>query len=244
MSDLPIDYLVAGIALELSRWTNYERMPLDVSEFGLVFKSAFDVELADEWSEKLIGRLAQLQFVNVDDDKYIGRTISTSKATIEYRFGRVARQANIFGRARANGREWLKRVFSASAFWEDLAQSPASEPDSEDMLGEIPASDRTVTVLHNSEDGKVLNSGLDLIEQDLSTNNEVADEAGEDRERLLSEVKASRTLLWSERLRVDVLRSVILKFLKEISEKFKVKSVDWGVSQMIDVIEHILKDLI
>lgn len=82
----------------------------------------------------------------------------------------------------------------------------------------IPASDRTVTIAHNSEDHAVVIEQLDQLEELISTANDFSNV--EERDQCAAETSATRRLLNSARVRVDALISLCYRGLLYIAKKY------------------------
>ena len=135
--------------------------------------------------------------------------------------------------------EVYRRTIKNDRFWSDL-EAAINGGDTQQVLDLVPASDRIVTILHNSEEGKVLISAIDNVIDNLETNNEIAAQAGQERDRLISEGKASRQIILGVDVSAKNLKNLVWSFFKEISIKFRAKSADWGVDKAMDLIEKIL----
>ncbi|WP_156678969.1 hypothetical protein [Sphingomonas profundi] len=236
-----IEYVASALAYHFYLRDEKIGGPSSLSDLKATFKNEFDHELSDKAVLETASWLEENSFIKLYNDRYAGMLLSYDQNDFNaaYRQFREKLPESILARGWSFNFELFSKVFSQSRFWQDL-EDDSEKVQSEKAFGLIPASDRTVTVLHNSSEGADISAGLLLIEDELSTNNQVASDLGEDRDRLLGEVKASRLIIWSQHIRADVLSGLILGFLRELIKRIPEKAASLGVDRIIKLIEKIL----
>lgn len=240
----PIDYLAAAVAEEIRRPSGIE--VTDLAAIKTIFAKR-GVELVDNDAQRVALRLQSLGFLRVVKDEYAGQYYEPASAGVmPFRIDRLKKNESAPGfiYALSGGPTLLSRAFANQKFWSDFEAGLDEEPE-QGLQGtfdvdQVPASDRIVTLSHNSPEGQALAQAVQAVVDDLNVNNAVADEAGPERERLIAEGKASIELLRGERLRKSALIELIWKFLKEVAAKFKEKAVDWGVDHALEVMAKMM----
>lgn len=99
----------------------------------------------------------------------------------------------------------------------DFAESLINSPDATDTA---PASDRIVTLDHNSAGYQEARDSLDNTIAAVKGNNELAADDPEDRERQVAELESGRRLLEATRVRVEAVQTVLVSILKRLIAKF------------------------
>lgn len=84
--------------------------------------------------------------------------------------------------------------------------------------GEIPASDRVVTINHNAPEFAEATAALDSVAEAVRSANDYGDDA--DREQQLAEITASKGLFASARVRAQAVIAVLGKCLQYLMKKF------------------------
>lgn len=84
---------------------------------------------------------------------------------------------------------------------------------------DVPASDRSVSVDHNSVLYKDVEANLASLERIVQTSNALGAESPEERDRVVAEISAGRRLLKAARVRIDALWSILIPCLKWIGIK-------------------------
>jgi len=92
-----------------------------------------------------------------------------------------------------------------------------------DATGDIPASDRVVTIDHNGPEIVEANEALDNVAEAIRSANDYEDDA--DRGQRLAEISASKMLLSSLRVRAEAIIAVIYRALRYLTEKFVDKAI-------------------
>ena len=87
-------------------------------------------------------------------------------------------------------------------------------------LGEAPASDRVVTLDHNSAEYKVAVDAVDAVIDAVRGDNEYGDRAREEKEAVVAALKNGRRLLDSVKVRVSVIQATLLPSLQYIADNF------------------------
>lgn len=85
------------------------------------------------------------------------------------------------------------------------------------FIGNIPASDRIVSVDHNAPEYKKITEGVSTLEQQIDISNYIQDV---DKDRLQSELKASKEVLSSKTIRLSVIKTLLIGSLSYIIVKF------------------------
>lgn len=124
-----------------------------------IFKNNYGHELSQKQIDLLVKRLAKLGFIKVYRDEYAGTFYrATYGISLGTRAGMVPDKPefSIFKKAINEGRPLLGRVFENPKFWQDLNAEIDDPTEAEttsdlDVVADIPASDRTVTLTHNQQ---------------------------------------------------------------------------------------------
>ena len=209
------------------------------------FADKYDHELPKEVADRVVDELDRLEFISLIRDKYAGTILQFDQDKFNSRYSNLADRSyrKFLSLAQPAPEIYLKAI-SNPQLWNDLGEEGdfATESDRDAVQQErIPASDRLVTVSHNSDEGQLLQLSLDQIISELETNNAIAAEAGEDRERLIAEARASRELVLGEKISTGKLQSLVLSFFQEIGKKFREKASEWSVDKVISVLLKILE---
>jgi len=106
---------------------------------------------------------------------------------------------------------------------------------------EVPASDRIVTINHNSEDYKHLMSALDTLEEVLRGANDYPD--AEEKERVVAEVSAGRRLLQAAKARAGAIAAVLAVPATYLAKQFIGKAVGDAAQVVIDFMTRIFGHL-
>ena len=102
--------------------------------------------------------------------------------------------------------------------------------------GGAPASDRIVSRSHNQAQVDELVDGLIGLESEIEKSNEVGAELGEDKDIILGEIAATKTLTAAPNFRLQRLLSLIVPALKFIAEKFSGSALSEAAKQLIKLI--------
>jgi cell division protein ZapA (FtsZ GTPase activity inhibitor) len=84
----------------------------------------------------------------------------------------------------------------------------------------VPASDRIVTLNHNSPDHREAIEAIGRVTEALAADNEYGAEAPEEKEALLGALKSGRLLLSATQVRVSAIRATLLPALQYIADNF------------------------
>jgi hypothetical protein len=240
--DSAFDYIVAASAYVFVYESDELTFPEDEAAFQKSFQEFYRKEIDKDIARRILLELSNLGLIAVRHEKYAGTIISFKQGDFDQRYVELAESGYAkFIRPGDNANEIYRRTLNNNDFWRDLAdeyQGIDAQPDPN-----IPASDRVVTLSHNSEQGKLIIGALDRISDDLQTNNQIADEAGQDRDRLVAEAKAAKELIKGDRISISKLRTMIWSFFKEISDKFREKAAEWSVDEVLAVLAKILEML-
>jgi len=240
----PFDYLVGATAYLYA----YEpdgglRFPDTAAQIAEHFEKKYDHSIDIALANRILEELSRLEFIGLTIDKYAGELIEFDQDKFNSRYDSLSKEnQKVFISIHSQALDFYERAISNEKLWKDLSLETDSGALSEDRgaLDRIPASDRIVTISHNSEDGQVLALSLTQIIDDLEKNNSIAAEAGGDRERLLAEAKASRELLRGETISSDKLKFLVLRFFEEIAKKFREQTATWTLDQVFSVLLKIL----
>lgn len=108
------------------------------------------------------------------------------------------------------------------------------EPDNQ----EVPASDRVVSIDHNSDDYKEAIGALEEFEKKAKVNNEFRGlfTDPDDGDRILSEVRMGRELLQQARASVQAAKELLLRNLKWVAEQLPGTAINTLASKAFDAI--------
>lgn len=101
-------------------------------------------------------------------------------------------------------------------------------------VGEVPASDRIVTLDHNSATYRDAMAALETLENVLRGANDYPDP--EEKERVVAEVSATRRLLQSVKVRVVAVASVLSVAALYLAKQFAGKAIGDAAQVVIDLI--------
>ena len=235
------NYLVAAAAYVFAYEEDEVEFPDNEAELSKRFLEFYGKEISVELSRRIIFSFGEVGLIGVVEEEYAGLIISFDQSNFDSTFGRLAdaKHGKFIDVSQSAG-EVYRRTINNDRFWADL-ETALKDGGDQQAIKLAPASDRIVTILHNSEEGKLLISSIDKIVDNLETNNEVAAQAGQDRDRLISEGKASRQIILGVEVSAKNLKNLVLSFFKEIYAKFKAKSAEWGVDKAMDLIEKIIE---
>lgn len=230
----PGDYLAAAIAIEMmSPHTVVESRP----DIVAIFQNNYGISLTDNQANILIGKLAAWRGISISSDKYAGETIRISRSILEKTLegARDVGGGNaVLNNVRLNGKPWLTRVFSNSAFWTDLEGEAVVASVPENTSGEdIPASDRTVTLNHNQF--TAIDGPVEELIVALDADNGIPDELGL-REKILGQIRAGRELLRAGVFDGHLFYLSMVVGLKLLIEKYKDHIVGALASKLLDAI--------
>lgn len=241
----PLDYLVAAASYRYSyieeKDFSFPSSAMELArELGDYYQANVDVGVA----ERVIQEMSRLGILSYSQDKYAGPEISANSENIDSKYEEMSlKDPQIFRPLSLGTREFFIRVLANPVFWTDVNEQLVHEAVGDHTKDIIPAADRFVTILHNSDEGKLIDASLDMVINDLNHNNEIADSAGSDRPRFIAEAKASREVLRGETIRRSALIEVVWKFFRELLGRFKQKASDWGIEKVISLLDQML-DLI
>ncbi len=245
----PVAYVVAGLALAILDLSADSVKSLNrLKDFQMLFLEAYGYEISDDAISDALERMGDGKLLSVDNDQFAGTYITVQKTAFSSQFKEVAQviPASPLGIALRAKRPWLENVFGNERFWEEL-NAPQDENEHDDRISEqspVPASDRTVTLLHNSPERIEIESAMQSLSEKLRTSNEIATELGDDRERLSAELEASQAGLRPEKIRAGFIRDTVLKVLRDIGTKLKDKAIELGVDRLIALFEIILENIL
>ncbi|NYF33933.1 hypothetical protein [Sphingopyxis sp. JAI108] len=240
-----LDYLVAATIYRFAYEGHNFSFPDSIDGLQSNLEEYYAVKFDQGVSDKLAKALGTMGVINYSDDRYAGIIISADQNRVNEIFDNLCAQGGIYKSIDDIANSFYKKVISNDDFWKDLRRelSEAGETRSGEYEVVIPAADRTVTVLHNSPEGKEISGVLDTVIDDLSHNNEIAVSAGSDRQRYIAEAKSARELMRGETIRRQAVYEVLWKFFRELLAKFKEKSLEWGIDKVLNLLDDIL-DLI
>jgi hypothetical protein len=105
-------------------------------------------------------------------------------------------------------------------------------------LGAVPASDRIVTLNHNSPEYNNVMIALDTLEEVLRGSNDYPD--AEEKERVVAEVSAAKRLFQSVKVRVGAVVAVLSTPVLYLAKQFMGKAVGDAAQVVIDAVTSIL----
>lgn len=240
----PEAYLVAAFWVALNEISAEAVRTMNHAEdFSNLFLENFGVDLDEVILSRALFLMDDLNLIRIDEDVYAGQFITLQKTSFSSQFKEVAEQVpdSPLATVLRGRRQWIEQVLDNAAFWEEARKPSAT--DGETLDEQVPASDRMVTLLHNSPERLEIATGLEALSESLRTNNEVAAELGDDRERISAELEASRAGIQPERIRAGFIRETVLKVLRELGTKLKDKAMELGVDRLIVLFETLLDNL-
>ncbi|WP_156405261.1 hypothetical protein [Sphingomonas sp. Root710] len=241
----PTDYLVAAITYRFAQEGTDFDFPDNFADLKKDLDIYFSIDIDHSFLRHAVEIMDKIGIISFTEDRYAGESLSAKQDDIDDYYKKAAEdEGTVFVPISEKASEFYDRVFENKQFWIDLQNQISSEISGDiRKLTAVPASDRVVTILHNSEEGRVIEESLDLIISDLNLNNEIASSAGADRPRFIAEAKAAKELVRGESVRKSALIEILWKFLREISAKFKEKIGDWGIEKVLQLLDDML-DLI
>lgn len=102
----------------------------------------------------------------------------------------------------------------------------------------VPASDRIVTLDHNSPEYRNITSALETLEEVLRGSNDYPD--AEEKERVVAEVSAARRLFQSLKVRVGAVVALLSPPVLYLAKQFTGKAVGDAAQVVIDAIARVL----
>jgi len=117
------------------------------------------------------------------------------------------------------------------------AEGIEDERKQQNASGQVPASDRVVTVNHNAPDYRATSDTLVQTIAAVKGDNEYANEDPEDREQRIAELEASQRLLQAERVDLDWVERLFLRTLRYLANKFADNAIGVVVGLLIS---HVL----
>jgi hypothetical protein len=245
----PTAYVIAGLALAIMDMSADEARLLNRRDnFKELFKSIYGFVLSDDVVVEVLDRMKKGGLLDISDDEFAGVYITLQKTSFSSQFKSIGESIpeSPMGMALKGKRPWLDSVFNNETFWKELSSfssADASESENNDFEVDIPASDRIVTLLHNSPERIEIEAGMQRLSETLRTNNEIASELGEDRERLSAEFEAANVGIKTERIRAGFISDTVLRILRELGTKLKDKAIDLGVERLVALFEILLGNL-
>ncbi len=240
----PLEYIVASAAYQYCfEEEDSFAFPKTVDGFIDQFNFRYSCKMTPDLGRSVLKNLRDLGFIRIVEDKYAGLIISADQTQFDNAFSlSCSKRPDIFLSPISDGAIFYNNALSNSQLWSDLQSSDWSSDlvSLESEFEAVPASDRFVTLTHNSPEYKEIDGAIDNALIDLQENNFIAEAAGSDRDRLIAEGKAARSLISGEIISWEKLRSVVLSFLREVSKKFKEESIKWGVAKALTVVTKLL----
>lgn len=243
--DSAIDYLTAAVAYQHclqneDSWT----FPKEASELCSSFEGFYSKKIEKRAADLVFRRLADFGLIQIREDRYAGLVVIVEQDAYDSRYLSCCDEfPSIFIRPRHEAWQFYRKAMASDDFWHDLGielKNQSEDPIQKNFVSQIPASDRFVTLTHNSPEAKEIDGVIECIVTELRESNSIAEIAGADRDRLVAEGNASRDLLRGEQISWDKMRTLVLTFLKEVSKKFKDEAISWGVSKAIALISKLL----
>ena len=241
------EYLVGATAyIFVYPQNDDERFPDSFERVQEAFQRFYDKALDLDRVKRVVRELARLSFITLVEDRYAGEVIEANDHHYDTRYRFLSdRKYKKFFKVSDSAGTIYRKVLSNPLFWEDLATDEAEElaaPEPGELnVEEVPAADRVVTISHNSEEGQILELSVSHIVGDLETNNAVANEAGDERDRLIAEGKATHGLLKAERISLSNLRTLIWNFFQEVAKKFEGRAVEWSVDKALMILSKLFE---
>lgn len=162
----------------------------------------------------------------LQDKKLVSRAYSFGSAKITARgLERVERELEKSGSImEKHCRISTLKVF-AEPTSEQVAKSSHVNVVNVALLDFIPASDRIVTLEHNSEQRREIVDAVDAVVEAVKGDNEYGDNKPEEKEAIVTALAAGRKLLDSVQIRVAAIKASLLPVLKFVAETFAKETV-------------------
>lgn len=190
-----------------------------------VFYSGYEREISDQQIDFLVKRLAKLGFIKVYRDEYAGNFYTaTYGISLGTRAGMVPDKPEfaIFKKAINEGRPLLWRVFENPKFWEDLDAEIDNLADVEtssdlDVVSDIPASDRVVTLTHNQQ--VELESKTQKIIEVVEKQNQIDGDISL-RSKIIGQLKAGLELIRASVFDAQIMYLTLVETLKFLVARY------------------------
>ncbi len=236
------DYLAIAAVFAI-RGAN-SSLPRTRSDFIELLENRYNWKINDAVIEKTIRKLENWNFITRIHDKYAGETLSLfgarSDEALEYLTN--IGYAELIGNARSGGVEWFKRVFSSQNFWEDFHNDEVLLGDTDlhanqrEIDSRAENTDRVVTRTDERVTVDVIEADLRGLIDEISTNNEISIELGDEREIAIGELKAAETLVSQAAFRSSRLAQLALPILQFLAEKFAAGAIGELAKRLISAI--------
>jgi hypothetical protein len=112
----------------------------------------------------------------------------------------------------------------------------------ERQAAKVPASDRVVTLDHNSPDYQNMMSALESLEEVLRSTNDYPD--AEEKERVVAEISAGRRLLRAMKARAGAIAAIVAVPATYLAKQFMGKAVGDAAQVVIDFVTRIFGNLV
>jgi hypothetical protein len=179
-------------------------------------------EICNLFSINVSERRIELALSNLDSQGYISRRSDAKRSCVinsdGYRFveEQILEESSIISRYAKLGDQWL---------------SEQTLP-----VASIPASDRIVTRHDNQGILSELELGLDQIVAEIEKDNEVGAALGDERDLLIAEAEASKTLISRSAFRLARLVGLLVPALKYIADKFAGAAIGQAAKNLIELL--------
>ncbi|MBN2972061.1 hypothetical protein JW805_08530 [Roseomonas aeriglobus] len=109
---------------------------------------------------------------------------------------------------------------------------------SENPVEGVPASDRVVTLTDNQRSS--IADGLDEIGREIAQSNEAGSALGDQKDRIVAEFEAGKSVIRSRRVRLEALVGVLATPLRYLAEKFSGAAIGELAKKLLDVIWKVI----
>lgn len=223
----PTAYLALATMFALKTAASSGALPSNRAELIELLEVRYNWKITPEAVDKIIRQLRAWDCIVVIEDKYAGEMLRLYGARTDEALERAAQAGHqeLIVNAKAGGADWFKRVFTSQNFWDDLHRDPlpevpSAEPVKSDSDTVAPASDRIVTLADNRREIEILQSDIRGLSEEVSTNNEVSVELGDEKDLIKGELDAAEVIVSQPSFRLARLAALVLPALRFLADKF------------------------
>jgi len=243
------EYLgIAGLLMLSERNVQY---PEDRTQLAERFESTYNWKCDAAVCDRLVRQMEAWGAITINNDKYAGETFRVFDDNLREAKSLVrnSKLSSILHTAEYGGAPWFKKVFDNRKFWEELHGERdypiRRDPDPitfdlGNLEESVPAADRIVLRTDNYETLNEVEKSLDLISQELRTDNEVGAEIGDLREVLELEVAVAKEVIEKSRFRLSSLLGWLMPALRFLIEKFSASAIGETAKHLVNLLEKLL----
>lgn len=202
MTDLPVDYLAAGLLHSLYDITgNKASHSFTLNKLHEFCEKAFGRKYKIEFTKAAVERLHERKVILYVEDPFADEIISADDSTISDFFVSRVDSGDIYSKTWKYEMPWLSTAFKKEHFWSDLERSLESP----DQVW-VPASDRIVKLDHNNPVLKEIQTAAADLRERLAESNDVGNLRPDQVEVAIAEIGQLEADLNGDALRVGGFR--------------------------------------